>query len=187
MRAAMEWKYSSMGVRSLAVGVASLPCAKEALAAMKPETRGALENPSSANWHDGMVVIDASEAVHRFAGDAGVEAMNFTAVKQSLGPIIAPFLKVTLALFGASPDALIKRMNDSIGTVMKGVRTEWQPTGPKAGRLVITHPDDVRDVSWPCWKGSLGFVFDLCGVTGEVKPVREASSIRTLVFDCSWK
>ena len=182
----MEWKYSSMGMRSLAVGVASLPCAKDALAAMKAETRAALENPSSTSWHDGSIVIDAAEAVHRFAGNEGVEAMNFAALKQSLGPVVAPFLKVTLTLFGGTPDTLIKRMNDSLSTVMKGVRTEWQPTGPRAGRLTITHPDDVRDVSWPCWRGSLRFTFDLCSVKGEATPVREASTVRTLVFDCAW-
>jgi len=51
----MEWKTSGMGIRSLAMGVASLPCGKEALAAMKPETRAAL--------------TDAAEAVQRLAGD----------------------------------------------------------------------------------------------------------------------
>lgn len=47
----MEWKYSALGVRSLAVGIASLPCGKEALATMKPETRAALATPSSVSWH----------------------------------------------------------------------------------------------------------------------------------------
>jgi hypothetical protein len=182
----MEWKYSAMGVRSLAVGVSSLKCATDAFAAMKPETRAALESPSSTNWHDGMVVIDAAEAVLRLAGEAGVEEMNYTAVKRSLGPVMAPFLRVTLALFGASPDSIIKRMNDSLGAVMRGVRSEWQPSGPKSGRIIITHPDDVRDVSWPCWKGSLRFTYDLCGVKGEIQPRRDAATPRTLVFDCTW-
>lgn len=182
----MEWKYSAMGVRSLAVGVASLPCGKQALEAMKPETRAALTTPSSANWHDGSVVIDAAEAVHTLAGDAGVESMNYQAVKQSLGPIMAPFIKVTLALFGTSPETIIKRMNDSLGTVMKGVRTEWVKSGPKSGRIIITHPDDVKEVSWPCWKGSLRFTYDMCGVKGEINPHRASASTRTLVFDCSW-
>lgn len=182
----MEWKYSGMGIRSLAVGVASLPCGKDALAAMKPETRAALTDPSSASWHDGSVVIDAAEAVQRLAGDAGVETMNYEAVKRSLGPIMAPFLKVTLALFGASPDTIIKRMNDSLGTVMKGVRSEWVPSGPKRGRVIITHPDDVKEVSWACWQGSLRFTYDLCGVKGDITPHRESATARTLAFDCSW-
>ncbi|HEY0883208.1 MAG TPA: hypothetical protein VGD87_16850 [Archangium sp.] len=76
-------------------------------------------------------------------GSAG----NETAVKQSLGPLMAPLLKVTLALFGGSPETIIKRMNESIGTVMKAVTTVWTPTGTKSGRLVITYRDDVRPVS----------------------------------------
>lgn len=182
----MEWKYSSAGIRSLHVGVSSLPCAAQAFAAMKPETRAALQNPSSASWHDGSVVIDAAEAVERFAGEDGVVAMNETAVKQSLGPLMAPFLKVTLALFGGSPETIIKRMNDSIGTVMKAVTTVWTSTGPKSGRLVITYRDDVRPVSWPCWKGSLRFIYDLCGVTGDITPVKDAASPKQIVFDCRW-
>ena len=182
----MEWKYSGMGIRSLAVGIASLPCGTQALAAMRPETRAALAQPSSAKWHDGSIVVDAAEAVRALAGDAGVEAMNYEAVKQSLGPVMAPFLKVTLALFGAWPDTLIKRMNDNLGTVMKGVHTEWVPSGPRSGRIVITHPEDVREISWACWKGSLRFIFDLCRVKGAIEPRRESSTLRTLVFDCSW-
>lgn len=183
----MEWKYSTMGIRSLASGVASMPCGKEALASMKPETRAALTNPSLASWHDGSIVIDAAEAVQRLAGDAGVDAMNYAAVKHSLGPVMAPFMKVTLALFGTSPATLLKRMNDSLGTVMKGVKADWVPATATSGRLTITHPDDVKPVSWPCWQGSLRFTFEMCGAVGTVVPHPELASKRTLIFDCSWK
>lgn len=176
-----------MGIRALAHGVSAMPCGAQALATMKPETRHALENPSSASWHDGSVVIDAAEAVQRLAGDRGVEDMNFTAVKQSLGPVLAPFFKVTLSLFGTSPSSLLKRMNDSLGAVMTGVRAEWSATGVTSGRLTITHPDDVKAVSWPCWRGSLRLIFELCGAEGEIIAHPELSSVRTLVFDCHWK
>lgn len=79
-----------------------------------------------------------------------------------------PLTPTLPALFGTSPETIINRRNDSLGPVMKGVRTEWV----KSGRIIITHPDDVKEVSWPCWKGSLRFTYDLCGVKGEI--------------DCSW-
>lgn len=183
----MEWKYSSTGIRSLRIGVDSLSCAKDALAAMKPETRAALANPTSEKWHDGGVVIDAAEAVFKFAGDAGVEAMNYAAVKQSLGPLMAPFLMVTLALFGSTPDSLFKRLNESLRTVMKGVQTQWVAGTAKGGRLIITHPEEVREMSWPCWKGAMRFTFDMCRVTGQITERRDQSTPRTLVFDCSWE
>ena len=91
----MEWKYSSVGVRSLAIGLAHLKCEKEALATMQPATRFALANPMSTRWHDGFIVVDAAEAVQRLEGDAGVEALNYAAVKQSIGPIMMPFMSVT--------------------------------------------------------------------------------------------
>ena len=153
---------------------------------MTAQTRAALHEPSSSKWHDGSIVIDLAQAVHQFAGDEGVEAMNYAALKRSLGPVVAPFLKVSLALFGARPDTILKRFNESLGTVMTGVTTQWQPASSTAGRLVITHPDDVREVSWPCWKGSLRFIYDLCGVQGTISPMKELSSTRTLVFDCAW-
>lgn len=154
---------------------------------MKPSTRQALDRPSAERWHDGAVVIDAAEAVHRLAGDAGVEAMNAAAVKQSLGPILAPFLKVTIALFGGAPDSILKRMNDSLRNVMDGVRSEWSSTGPKSGRLVISYPDEVMPVAWPCWKGSLSYIYELCGTEGVVVAQADAATSRTIVFDCSWK
>jgi hypothetical protein len=183
----MEWKYSSAGMRALAFGVSTMQCHQEALAAMRPETRAALERPQSAPWHDGALVIDAAEAVQRFAGDAGVEDMNYQAVKRSLGPLVAPFVKISLTLFGAQPGTIYARMNENLTTVMKGVRTEWvQAPGAKQGRLTITHPDDIRPIAWPSWTGSLRFTFDLCGVAGTITPVPGAATIRTVVFDASW-
>ena len=182
----MEWKYSSMGLRALAFRLKQLPYAAKALAVMRPETRAAIENPSSTSWHDGMVVLDLLVAVRQFASDEGVEALNYDAVKHSLGPVLAPFLKVTLALFGGSPESIFKRMNDSIGTVMKNVRAEWKPTGPSQGRLTLTYPDDVNDVSYASWKGSLRFVFDLCAVKGVITPRPAEATARSIVFDCSW-
>ena len=46
--ASVIWKYSSIGIRSLAFGVASLPYGAEAKAAMTPATRLALEQPNSS-------------------------------------------------------------------------------------------------------------------------------------------
>lgn len=183
----MEWKYSSVGVRSLAVGIASLSCGKEALAAVQPETRFALANPMSAKWHDGQVVIDSAECVKRLAGDEGVETMNFAAVKQSLGPLMSPFLSITLTLFGATPDSILKRTNNSLRSVILNVETEWQVTGPHSGLLVTKYPDAVVDVSWSCWKGAIRFVYELCGATGEIVRRREGATDRSLLFDCSWK
>jgi hypothetical protein len=41
-------------------------------------------------------------------------------------------------------------------------------------------------LSWPCWHRALRFTYDLCGVTGELKPHRASATARTLAFDCSW-
>lgn len=183
----MEWKYSSIGIRSLAFGIASLPYGSEVKAALNPATRAALDDPNSTKWHDGSVVLEAAEVVKRFGGNEGVEAMNYHAVKRSLGPVMAPFLKVSLALFGASPATLFSRMNENLTPVMRGVTTTWAAADPLSGRLIVTHPDPVLAVSWPCWRGSLRFTFDLCGVKGEIVDRSQPSSDRTLAFDLAWK
>jgi hypothetical protein len=183
----MEWKYSSLGIRSLSVGISSLACGADALLQMKIETQNALRNPNSAAWHDGSIVIDAAEAVDRLGGHVAVEEMNHTAAAKSLGPVIGPFVKVSLALFGASPATTFSRMNDSLMVVMKGVRTQWHPADKNSGRLTIFHGDIVAPVSWPCWRGALRFSYDLCGATGAVLSKPELANATTLVFDCSWK
>ncbi len=194
----MEWKYSSVGVRSLAIGLTHLKCEKDALATMQPATRfalanpmstkwHALANPMSTKWHDGFIVVDAAEAVQRLEGNEGVEALNYAAVKQSIGPIMSPFLSVTLTLFGASPDSILKRMDMSLRSLMLNVSAEWKSTGPNSGLLVVTHPDPVHDVSWWCWKGSLRFVYEMCGKTGDIVRSRVGATDCNMVFDCSWK
>lgn len=140
----------------------------------------------SARWHDGQVVIDSAECVQRLEGDEGVENMNFAAVKQSLGPLMAPFLSITLTLFGASPDSILKRTNNSLRSVMLNVETQWQVTGPSSGVLVVKYPDLVGDVSWSCWKGAIRFVYELCGATGEILRRTEGATDRTLLCDCTW-
>jgi len=132
-------------------------------------------------------VLEVAEVVKRFGGEQGVDDMSYIAVKRSLAPVMAPFLKVSLALFGASPETLFKRMNESLRAVMLGVTTEWSATGQQAGRLVVTHPDPIQDVSWSSWRGSLRFTFDLCGVTGKIVDRPQFASANTLAFDLSWQ
>jgi hypothetical protein len=183
----MDWKYSSMGMRSLSVGIASLPYGARALETMTSDTQSALKNPSTASWHDGSLVLDAAQAVHRLGGDSGVELMNLTAAQKSIGPILAPFVKVSLALFGATPNTTLSRMNESLVTIMKGVRSEWELQSKNAGRLTIFHPDDVVPVSWPCWRGALLFSYELSGSQGDIRAQHSLAKTRTLVFECSWK
>lgn len=177
-----------MGVRSLSKALEGLPRREELLAAMKPATREAMNNPSSARWHDGDVVLDSAKAVDALLGREAVEEMSYQAVKKSMGPVMEPFLRVSLALFGTSPSTIYKRMNDSLKTVMQNVTASWAPRDEHSGTLTISHPDDVPEVSWASWKGSLRYVFDLCGAKdGTLVARQDLATPKTLVFECSWK
>lgn len=183
----MNFKYSAIGVRSLADGLAAQPYAAQVLDAVAPATRAALDNPRLTRWHDGSVVIDFAETIERLQGAEACELVHFQAVRHSLGPFITPFLRVSLAMGGGSPGFIYAQMNDTLGTVMSGPRIAWEEKTTRSGQLTIFHPDDLAKISWLSWRGSLRFVYFLANVAGELTPRHDLAGPRSLVFDCSWR
>jgi hypothetical protein len=182
----MNWKYSSVGVQSMSRALALTGKAEQVLARCGPQTRAALDKPHLESWHDGSVVVDLSLAIQAELGDAAVDEVYYQAVKRNLGPVMEPFLKVMLMLGGRKPETVLSKMNASLASIMKGVRTEWTPTGPKAGVLTVIHEDEVKPVSFFAWGGSLRYSFDLVGVKGRVTPRMPSPDNKRFTFDLSW-
>lgn len=182
----MNWKYSSVGMRSIRYGLETTGRLRDVEAKLQEASRAALEAPHSSAWHDGSVVVDISLAIQSVLGDAAVEQVYYQAIKRSLGPWMEPFLKVMMALTGSKPEAVLARMNQSLKPIMQGVHTEWTQTSPDGGTLVVVHEDEVKPVSFFAWGGSLRYSFDLCGAKGTVTPKMPSPDNKRFTFELSW-
>lgn len=182
----MNWKYSSIGMRSLAAGLEASGRAREVLEQCQPATRDALLNPMANSWHDGSAVVDVSVVMERLLGEAAVDEVYYQAVKRSLGPVMEPFMRVMLIVTGRKPQAVFSRMNSSLAPVMKGVQVLWQQASPTSGVITVQHQDEVAPVSFVAWAGSFRYTFDLIGIPGTITPKRPSPDNREFRFDVSW-
>lgn len=183
----MEWKYSGVGVRSLAAGLATTGRAPEVLARCSPATREALAHPLLSAWHDGSVVVDVTLALEAELGRAGVEEVYYQAMKRSLGPFLEPFLRILMGFAGAKPGGLLGVMNQALAPLMRGVTTTWTATGADAGLLEVRYAEPIVPASEAAWQGSVRYTFDLTGVTGEVTPKPLAPSLQGFSFEVRWR
>lgn len=182
----MDWQYSGVGLKALMDSLSARPDAAQVLARVKPETRSALDRPSMHKWHDGGVVFDLTIAMDAVMGGDAVEGVYYDHVRRSIGPLMAPFVKIALSLAGKDPRTIYKRMDDMMASMVKGVRSSWEEQTPTSGVLSLTHTDEVKVPSVRAWAGVIRYTFDLCEVSGTVTPRLEGFDGHRLQYELRW-
>jgi hypothetical protein len=182
----MEWQYSGVGLKALVEVLRARPEAGQVFARVSPPTRAALDKPSLSKWHDGSVIFDLTLTMDAVMGGDAIEDVYYEHVRRSVGPLMAPFVKVALSLAGKDPRTIYKRMDDMMGSMVKGVSSTWQETTATSGVLTLHHRDEVKVPSVRAWAGVLRYPFDLCEVKGEVRPRLEGFDGHHLVYELSW-
>jgi hypothetical protein len=182
----MEWQYSGVGLKALVEVLKARPDAEPVFARVSPPTRAALDRPSLSKWHDGSVIFDLTLTMDAVMGGDAIEDAYYEHVRRSVGPLMAPFVKVALSLAGKDPRTIYKRMDDMMGSMVKGVSSAWQETTATSGVLTLHHRDEVKVPSVRAWAGVLRYPFDLCEVKGQVRPRLEGFDGHHLVYELSW-
>lgn len=182
----MEWQYSGVGLKALVEVLRARPDVEQVLSRVSPETRAALDKPSLSKWHDGGVVFDVTLAMDAVMGGDAIEHVYYEHVRRSIGPLMAPFVKIALSLAGKDPRTIYKRMDEMMGSMVKGVSTRWDERAPTSGVLTLTHRDEVKVPSIRAWAGVLRYPFDLCEVKGTLTPRLEGFDGHHLVYELSW-
>jgi hypothetical protein len=138
-------------------------------------------------WWNGEVNAQVMGTMQSLRGDSGVEKLAYDTMKSALGPIVMPLVKVTLALTGSTPSALLARSNQFLLTSVRGLETTWNPTGPNSGIYLVRYPSRGPRAYLPLWKGSLAYVFELTGVEGTVREATADPDGQTFRYDLGWK
>ncbi len=158
----------------------------EVMAQLSPQAQAIFADPYSARWHDAKSLLAVWHAVKTLRGVELVESLNHEIIRDSIGPVLGPVLKVATALAGASPAALLSRLDQLASAGSRGSRHEWKKTTEKSGVLTITYPGpEPLELMEPIWRGILRVTVDVLGTKVNVESVTEAPG-NAFVFQLNW-
>lgn len=180
------YEISSSYVGGLVKSLSAMGHLEAVRAEVGPEAKMALESPVSNRWWDGVVNEQLMVALQKLQGDSAVEKVSYDTIKGALGPIVMPLVKVTLALTGSTPNALLSRGGQFLSTSVRGLEVTWSPSGPTGGTYAVRYPVKVPRAYMPLWKGMMAYVFELTGVKGTVTDAVAELDGKTFRYTLSW-
>jgi hypothetical protein len=181
---AADWQASAVQVAGIMKQVKARGLDAKLLAMVSAPTREAFENPYSARWHSGEVLVEFSEALVAVLGQAGFEELNYDMARASFGPILRPMIQVALAITGRSPATLFARVPASIEQALKNVKCTWTSSGPNSGALSFVYPCTIKPDTEYAWRGALRFISELTGTASKVDQCEV--TVDSVHFKLSW-
>jgi len=120
-------------------------------------------------WMPAAAMDELESALSMVAGRQACVDLGMTAGRKLGGSVVQPVLKMATALFGNTPATVFQNLERFYSIVLKGMRFEYEATGPKSG-IVRARADgpDVPAALFDVTRGNLSYVFELCGVQGTV-------------------
>jgi hypothetical protein len=153
-----------------------------------PETRALLENPPvRTSWLPCEVFEDAYQAIAGLHGIEAVREMGHEATRDSLaGTVLKPFIQA-MSVMGSTPASFFSHLNLSIRASMRGVTTEYRPTGETSGVVVARYAAPLPPMVQQASLGSLRYVFELARVTGTTTLLGVEDERRLARIGVSWQ
>ncbi len=150
----------------------------EVLERVSPQTRALCEKPPG--WFSWVPSVHIDELEAAFLAVAGREAtVELGRVcSQNLGTtVVRPVLRMAFLLLGQTPAVVFENLDRFFALVTRGITLSYTADSPRAG-LVVARFDgpDTPEAAYHVLQGSLQFIFELCGVSGEVGPAQVAES-----------
>src|SRR5919109_2487903 len=153
----------------------------EVLERVSPETRALFERPPGwLSWVPSVHIDELEAAFLTVAGrDATVE-MGRTC-SQNLGTtLVQPVLRIAFLLLGQTPASIFGNLDRFFSLVTRGITFSYQATSERSG-MVLTRFDgpNTPEAAFHVLQGALEFIFELCGISGEVGPaeIQESSAV----------
>jgi len=140
------------------------------LAKVSPGTRAVWESPPRAfSWVPSRHIDELETAFLQVAGEQQTVEMGRVASKNLGTTIVKPVLRMAFTLLGQSPATIFANLDRFFSLVTKGIHFEWTEPRAKGGVLVASFDGPATPrAALLVLQGSLQFVFELCGGSGEV-------------------
>ena len=164
--------------RNIVDFIAERGCKTEVLERVSPETRALWDKPPGwLSWVPSVHIDELEAAFLEIAGrDLTVELGRVCS--QNLGTtVVRPVLRMAFLLLGQSPSAVFENLDKFFVLVTRGISFSYAEESSNSG--VVTARFDgpgTPEAAYHVLQGSLQFIFELCGVSGEVGPAEVLES-----------
>jgi hypothetical protein len=139
-------------------------------AAAPPDTARMMDKPPGPlSWIPAARLEDLEELIARRGGREAAVELGLEAGRKLGGSIVRPVIKLTLTLFGATPDSLFANLDRLYSMVTRGLHFAWRDPERKSG--VIEAQFDgagVRESLFDVTRGNLKYLLEVCGASGTV-------------------
>ena len=127
-----------------------------------------VEPPLPTMWVDARDSNDIYQALHDLVGPERLRRLNHDAIERGVSPLLKAAAEGVLRIFGASPGALLSKLDRVGGSTARGVVYHYVEIDAHSGHFDIEYPA-LRDVPvgpFVATGGALELVFDMCRVRG---------------------
>jgi hypothetical protein len=186
--AADGYEVSATYVSGLVKALSSLNKLEVVAARLAAPARVPVDAPNQQSWWPGALTEQLIDAIEAEGGVPLLEEVGRLNVKNSIGPVVMPLVKVTFAIFGSSPARLFERMGQFSGAAQRGIDILWTPAGESAGSFEIRYPTPQHVAQGHLWRGGFLGCFDVTGQPGraDLAPMQAAEQGKVLRFALRW-
>jgi hypothetical protein len=153
----------------------------EVLERVSPATRALCEKPPGwLSWVPSVHIDELEAAFLAVAGrDATVELGRVCS--QNLGTtLVRPVLRMAFLLLGQTPAVVFGNLDRFFAMVTRGITFSYMADSERSGVVVARFDGpDTPEAAFHVLQGSLQFIFELCGVSGEAFAAEIAESTPT--------
>ena len=153
-------------------------CKAEVLERVSPRTREMCEKPPG--WFSWVPSVHIDELETAFLAVAGREATIELGriCSQNLGTtVVRPVLRMAFLLLGQTPAVVFENLDRFFALVTRGITFSYTAASPRSGAVLARFDGpDTPEAAYHVLQGSLQFIFELCGMSGEVGPADVSES-----------
>lgn len=143
-----------------------LPSVREAVS---ESTRALIDDPPlPISWVETAVMEEMMDVLARLHGRDTVRDVALETSRTKTGPLVIPFMRTLLALWGATPHSIFKHVHRLAGVVSRGLNLSYVVETPTSGVIEIVYPDGTNDAVYASWEGAFHLAFEVCNVQGTI-------------------
>lgn len=182
-----EFENSSTYLQAIAKELEHEGLLQDVLAAMPPDCRPGFERPLVRRWWPGQVLGEANDIVIRLRDAATLERVVLHALRNSMGKVIGPLVKVMLSLSGSSPGSLLNNAERLMTAGVRGLRFGWTQSGPNDGEFTVYYPVPITHGFVVHYRAIMFHVLNLTQREGDVDGGVLRDGGKTVALRLHWR
>lgn len=154
------------------------------------EARGAMDlPPTSSEFVPSRITNALIEGYHILRGADATRALARRANRAGIVRIIEPVIRTAMRIGGASPAAILSRLELILRQQQRGYELGWEELDARSGRVrVVSHGLRETPAAAVSWEGALSIAFDLTQTDGTLRmeSQKHVNGASTTTFLARW-